>query len=111
SRAVVCGLDRAAATPGGGGGRGDLRASDGTRLGGTHRHEPGGAPDRRRPGEAEGAAGPDVHAVAPGVPAPHRGRMAAVGTLLVDNYDSFTYNLFDLLARVNGEEPVVVRND
>ena len=34
-----------------------------------------------------------------------------MGTLLVDNYDSFTYNLFDLLARVNGEEPVVVRND
>jgi para-aminobenzoate synthetase len=32
-------------------------------------------------------------------------------TLLIDNYDSFTYNLFQLLADVNGEEPVVVRND
>ena len=32
-------------------------------------------------------------------------------TLLIDNYDSFTYNLFQLLAEVNGAEPVVVRND
>ena len=32
-------------------------------------------------------------------------------TLLIDNYDSFTYNLFQLLAEVNGEEPQVVRND
>jgi len=32
-------------------------------------------------------------------------------TLLLDNYDSFTYNLFQLLAEVNGEEPIVVRND
>ncbi|PZT74827.1 MULTISPECIES: aminodeoxychorismate synthase component I [unclassified Streptomyces] len=32
-------------------------------------------------------------------------------TLLVDNYDSFTYNLFHLLAEVNGREPEVVRND
>ena len=32
-------------------------------------------------------------------------------TLLLDNYDSFTYNLFQLLAEANGEEPVVVRND
>jgi para-aminobenzoate synthetase len=32
-------------------------------------------------------------------------------TLLIDNYDSFTYNLFQLLAEVNGEEPIVVRND
>jgi para-aminobenzoate synthetase len=32
-------------------------------------------------------------------------------TLLIDNYDSFTYNLFQLLAEVNGEEPLVVRND
>ncbi|MFI1887327.1 aminodeoxychorismate synthase component I [Streptomyces jumonjinensis] len=31
--------------------------------------------------------------------------------LLVDNYDSFTYNLFHLLADVAGTEPVVVRND
>ena len=32
-------------------------------------------------------------------------------TLLIDNYDSFTFNLFQLLAEANGEEPVVVRND
>jgi para-aminobenzoate synthetase len=32
-------------------------------------------------------------------------------TLLIDNYDSFTYNLFQLLAEVNGCEPFVVRND
>ena len=32
-------------------------------------------------------------------------------TLLVDNYDSFTYNLFQQLADVNGAEPVVIRND
>ena len=32
-------------------------------------------------------------------------------TLLIDNYDSFTYNLFQLLAEVNGAEPLVVRND
>ncbi|MEW2613176.1 chorismate-binding protein [Streptomyces sp. NPDC047880] len=32
-------------------------------------------------------------------------------TLLIDNYGSYTYNLFQLIAEVNGEEPVVVRND
>ncbi|QIK47712.1 aminodeoxychorismate synthase component I [Gordonia hongkongensis] len=37
--------------------------------------------------------------------------MAAVRTLLIDNYDSFTYNLFALLTDVNGREPVVVAND
>ncbi|MEF2968857.1 aminodeoxychorismate synthase component I [Paenibacillus sp. M1] len=31
--------------------------------------------------------------------------------LLVDNYDSYTYNLFQLIAQVNGEEPAVIRND
>ena len=45
-----------------------------------------------------------------------RGYFAAAGnspmlTLLIDNYDSFTYNLFQLLAEVNGVEPIVVRND
>jgi len=34
-----------------------------------------------------------------------------VKTLLIDNYDSFTYNLFQLLAEANGDEPTVVRND
>ncbi|WFB11953.1 aminodeoxychorismate synthase component I [Streptomyces sp. LX-29] len=32
-------------------------------------------------------------------------------TLLIDNYDSFTYNLFHYLAEVNEEEPVVIRHD
>lgn len=31
-------------------------------------------------------------------------------TLVIDNYDSFTYNLVHLLAEANQEEPVVVRN-
>jgi para-aminobenzoate synthetase len=34
-----------------------------------------------------------------------------MATLLIDNYDSYTFNLYQLLARVAGEEPVVVRND
>ena len=32
-------------------------------------------------------------------------------TLLVDNYDSYTFNLFQLLAEVNGSAPLVIRND
>jgi para-aminobenzoate synthetase len=34
-----------------------------------------------------------------------------VSTLLIDNYDSYTYNVFHLLAAAGGEEPIVVRND
>ena len=34
-----------------------------------------------------------------------------IRTLLVDNYDSFTYNLFHALAQVNGCAPTVVTND
>ncbi|MFD6859893.1 aminodeoxychorismate synthase component I [Rhodococcus sp. NPDC060090] len=42
-------------------------------------------------------------------PAP--GASPPVRTLLVDNYDSFTYNLYSLLTRVNGTPPIVVTND
>src|SRR6185437_4937694 len=34
-----------------------------------------------------------------------------MSTLLVDNYDSYTYNVFHLLAAACGEEPIVVDND
>lgn len=32
-------------------------------------------------------------------------------TLLIDNHDSFTYNLYQYLAACNGETPLVVKND
>jgi para-aminobenzoate synthetase len=32
-------------------------------------------------------------------------------TLLIDNYDSYTYNIFQLIAAVNGAEPTVLAND
>src|SRR6267378_77920 len=32
-------------------------------------------------------------------------------TLVIDNYDSFTHNLVHLLAVVNQDQPVVIRND
>lgn len=34
-----------------------------------------------------------------------------MSTLLVDNYDSYTYNVFHLLAAATGDEPIVVHND
>jgi para-aminobenzoate synthetase len=43
----------------------------------------------------------------------HRGYFGhpSVRALLIDNHDSFTFNLFQLLAEVGGAEPLVVRND
>jgi para-aminobenzoate synthetase len=34
-----------------------------------------------------------------------------IRSLLIDNYDSYTYNLFNLMTQVNGAEPLVCRND
>mmetsp|Transcript_25888 Transcript_25888/g.42529 ORF Transcript_25888/g.42529 Transcript_25888/m.42529 type:complete len:780 (+) Transcript_25888:172-2511(+) len=42
---------------------------------------------------------------------PSGNRSVPVRTLLIDNYDSYTFNLFQLLANVNGELPIVLRND
>jgi len=39
------------------------------------------------------------------------GEDAMSRTLLIDNYDSFTYNLAALIAEATGQEPVIVRND
>ncbi|KAL3523437.1 hypothetical protein ACH5RR_016271 [Cinchona calisaya] len=38
-------------------------------------------------------------------------KLQFIRTLLIDNYDSYTYNIFQELSIVNGVPPVVVRND
>ncbi|TQD99124.1 hypothetical protein C1H46_015243 [Malus baccata] len=38
-------------------------------------------------------------------------KLEFVRTLLIDNYDSYTYNIYQELSVINGVPPVVVRND
>ncbi|XP_057979569.1 aminodeoxychorismate synthase, chloroplastic isoform X2 [Malania oleifera] len=38
-------------------------------------------------------------------------KLEFVRTLLIDNYDSYTYNIYQELSTINGVPPVVVRND
>ena len=64
------------------------------------------AASRRRPGRGRVAGVSIIAGVFSCVGAP-----MTMPTLLIDNYDSFTYNLFQLLAEANGSEPIVVRND
>ena len=47
----------------------------------------------------------------PNVNIRHNSFLQPIRTLLIDNYDSYTYNLWQLLAEVNGIEPLVVYND
>nr|XP_043615300.1 aminodeoxychorismate synthase, chloroplastic [Erigeron canadensis] len=40
-----------------------------------------------------------------------RQKLEFIRTLLIDNYDSYTYNIYQELSLVNGLPPVVIRND
>ena len=37
--------------------------------------------------------------------------LVTMKTVLIDNYDSYTFNLYQIIAQVNGEPPIVIRND
>ncbi len=56
----------------------------------------------------------DQHDVASSAVPPSRvadERSKKLQTLLIDNYDSYTFNLFQYLAHVNGCPPHVIKND